>query len=141
MKKPHVMIAVVVILLLAGGYFMMKKNPTSTMKTEDSKSKDFTMDSISGTIEDLIAKNVPMECTYTSVVSGQESTGTVMVAGNKMKGQFTTMAGGKEQTVRMIQDGEYMYSWSDLDKNGMKVKIDSMKDVYKRQLYITTPSR
>lgn len=127
MKKPQIMIAVVVILLLViGGFLMMKKSPGSSMNKLTGT--DSSMETISGTIEDLFAKNIPMECTFASVIEGQESSGTVMVANKKMRGEFTTNYNGKEETAAMIQDGEYMYSWSPSQKTGSKIKLSSIED-------------
>lgn len=126
MKKPHAMIALIVILLLLiGGFLFMKKNPGSSMK--NITSSDSTVDAISGTLEDLFAKNVPLQCTFSSSIAGQESSGSVMVSNKKMRGEFTTTIQGKSQKASIIQDGQYMYSWSSDQKMGTKLKMESFK--------------
>lgn len=128
MKNPQtVVIAVVVVLLALGGFLYIKQGKTMPMMQGGSGneiSDGSTIDSMKGTLQDLFAKNVPMECTFTSVTEGVQSSGTVMVSGKKVRGEFIAIVAGKETSTSMIQDGEYAYMWSADQTMGTKIKID-----------------
>lgn len=66
------------------------------------------------------------QCTFAIDVANSKSTGTVYIANKKMAGDFESVVPQVNMTIKshMVSDGDYMYTWSDMMPQGMKIKID-----------------
>ena len=79
----------------------------------------------SGSMKDLVAKNQSVKCTFNHSTDIDTSSGTVYVAGGKIRGDFDIKAKQALGTFQahMITDGEYSYVWSSLIAQGFKMPI------------------
>jgi hypothetical protein len=66
------------------------------------------------------------QCTFAIDVANSKSTGTVYIANKKMAGDFESVVPQVNMTIKshMVSDGDYMYTWSDMMPQGVKIKID-----------------
>lgn len=108
----------------------VKKNNSFT--TTPSESQEESANS-SFSLRDLIAKNIPQKCTWTSNQEGSESTGTMVISGNKFKQEVTVKEDNTDLVINSISDGTYIYTWQ--EKAGkvssdmaIKMKLDSFED-------------
>lgn len=75
-------------------------------------------------IKELLASNSPTQCTFRIKVDNSESTGSVFIADNKMRGEFSSTTSGKTYSSRLIIDNGIMYSWMDGQKTGVKLAVN-----------------
>ena len=126
MKK---ILPVAIVLLIGLGIFffatMKSQGPSSKITAQPTSASK--MENISGTLNDLLARNISTQCTFESTTEFGTSSGSVYVAGKKMRGDFKTkQKDGKEMQSYMIRDNDYIYTWSNLQKEGSKIKIVDM---------------
>jgi hypothetical protein len=77
------------------------------------------------TLRNLIAAGRTVSCTYTDPAAS--TSGTMKVANNQVRGDFTITAEGANTTSHMISDGKIMYIWSDSQGNlGMKYDLTTL---------------
>ena len=135
MKNKNLLVAVVIILLLLGGgafYFLGQSHKNQTVdqsankqasqnemqkqSTEKKSLKDFL----------TMSGSQSLQCTFSDKTTN--SSGTVFVDNNKMRGDFTASLDGKEMQSHMINDGSYVYSWTDGQKEGYKMSLATIKN-------------
>ncbi len=108
----------VLVLALIGflAYSQMNKgaNIQEVAKQDVSSSKNSIKSLLTG------GKNVTCTISYPD----NKGSGTVYVAGSKVRGDFSMKVDNKEMMSHMIQDGLFAYMWSDDNKTGTKFKID-----------------
>lgn len=126
--NKNLIIGVVAVVLLIGGMIMYQKAKGTSLVAPMMEKNDGALGMINGTLADLAAKGVPMQCSFKSTVDGVESSGTVYVSGKNMRGDFKGMYDGKEESTHMIRSDDTNYIWSDGDGKGMMMKI-SAEDV------------
>lgn len=118
-------IVAVVVVGAAAYYFLTPKPPA--MPGINSNKGGNSIESFSGTISDLFAKNTPLQCdfTYTEVDTGATSSGTVYVAGDNMRGNFdTSLEEGTTTQTSMIRRGNEVYTWGFEQGRGYKMQFD-----------------
>lgn len=122
-KLPFIIGGIVLIVLsTVAALFLFNKTAQAPEQIDvTSESQETTESSTMGSIKSLMGKNVTCTITYPD----GSGSGTVYVAGEKMRGDFVMTAGGKETDGHMISDGEYMYSWSSAASQGTKIKINA----------------
>jgi len=132
MPKQTLLIAggIIVIIIIAGaGFFLLKKpaqtpqESTTVQPTQQEKSQ--TKDSI----KNLLASGKNQTCTIKYPAGEQMAEGTVYVSGKNLRGDFTMTSEGKTFDSHMIQDESYLYSWSSLAPQGVKMKIAELEKV------------
>ena len=69
----------------------------------------------STSLKDLLARGDARSCTFSSVAQGTQSSGTVYVAGGKLRGDFTTISSGQTLKTHMVVSNDLSYIWSDDD--------------------------
>jgi hypothetical protein len=130
---------VIVIIVIVGAMYLMNKSsggsgaptdqtavqPVATTSTAQNAAAPTSATANpatgSGTIASLMAMG-SVTCTV-NVAGTNPSSGTVYVSGGKMRGDFTTTIQGKSMHASMINDGTYMYSWSTMAPEGVKIKV------------------
>jgi len=96
---------------------------TPSLQQEETGSSSFSL-------RDLIAKNIPQKCTWTSTDSnGTKLTGNMVVYGGKFKQDIVIQETDSTITMHTISDGVWIYSWQEnpLAQNSipaMKMKIE-----------------
>lgn len=131
-KKAGLIIGAIVIVVVLATFFLTQSSKISkpSSQTSDGLQKSEESDSLEsmtkGSIAGLLSAGKNVSCTM-SYPDGKGS-GSVYVSGRKMRGDFTVMIDAtQEYKSSMIQDGEYAYTWSDVDKKGTKFKITDIK--------------
>jgi len=120
---------VAVIIIGAAGFFLLKKpaqtpqESTTTQPTQQEESQ------AKGSIKNLLAAGKNQTCTIKYPVGEQMGEGTVYVSGKNLRGDFTMTSAEKTFDSHMIQDETYMYSWSSLSPQGVKMKIAELEKV------------
>lgn len=119
-----IVIAIAALVAVGGGaYYVVNKN------NEDQKSSSSEVSgqdsSGANTINGLLGQNKNVTCTFSSTdSSGNQTSGTVYVAGERMRGDFTYQASGEaEQKSNVLRDSEYQYFWQEGSSTGFKSKI------------------
>ncbi len=104
---------------------MVPTMPAETASTTTPSSTDLG-GSFSGSMNDLIARGGDYKCTFDQLTEVSHSTGTVVISGKNVRGDFITevkAVSGMKVGSHMISDGEFIYTWSDMISMGMKFKV------------------
>ena len=132
MKKNNtsrIIIAVVVVLLLiGGGYLFLSKSHMSPSHSADNanpQSESKGMSSGKKSLSDFFSMKGTLKCTFSDQTNN--GSGTVYVGSGKMRGDFQSQANGTQSQTHMVNDGTYVYIWTEGQKNGYKMSIDSVK--------------
>lgn len=75
-----------------------------------------------GSLFDLAARGGNYICTFTAATAEGESSGTVYVSGDTVRGEFMTSAAGTTMESHMLNMGGYVYTWSPAMPTGMKMR-------------------
>jgi len=59
--------------------------------------------------------------------SNNNSSGTVYISDGKMRGDFQSQNSGKTESSHMLNDGSYVYMWTDGQSNGYKMSLEIVK--------------
>ncbi|HZJ18200.1 MAG TPA: hypothetical protein VFD45_01100 [Patescibacteria group bacterium] len=125
-KSKGLIIVVIIILALLGSALYLnlgKSSNTSENKTNSmDKSNQTAGEMVKGTIKNLFGAGKNVKCAINSAENN--GTGTVYVAGKKMRGDFTSQVEGKTVKSHFIQDEEFSYIWSSEMDQGIKMKAD-----------------
>lgn len=123
-------IIVAAVVVVGGGWYLVSLGSSAPSSTGTSASNTTqgtqqpattgTTSSGSGTIGALLAMG-NVQCTVTT----PNGSGTVYVSGGKMRGDFSMSSQGKTMNAYMINDGAYIYSWSDAAPQGMKMAVSA----------------
>lgn len=132
-KKVGIIVAFVAVLGVIGiGAFMQSKKPEVAQNGQQvveqpQKSENLPQESMTkGSLRSLLSagKNVNCEIKYPD----QSMKGMTYVSGNKMRGDFIlTGPDGKDIESHMVNDGTYIFMWTDTSKQGTKIKLDAVK--------------
>lgn len=138
MNKKIVIGIAVVAAIVIGGLLYQKYQPSDKLSN-----MDVSYGKISGTMQDLIAKNVPMHCTFKGTTDGSESSGDVYISGMRMKGDFVTMQDGKKVISHMVRAEDTTYMWSSDQPKGFKttVSVDNAEVMKESAEYMSQGSQ
>lgn len=124
-----IILAVVALAVVGGGaYYVTSSNDDKSQQSSNSQSaeEDDKLTSIKNLIEE--GKNV--QCNFNSTeANGDEISGTVYVADERMRGNFSFTRGDQpEQKSNILQDGTSQYIWEEGSNEGFKTEISAMED-------------
>lgn len=136
MSSKIIAIVIGVVVLIGAGYMMYtnKANTlddaaggTSLAGSEDAgrnDTPDTTMGgAFRGSLFDLAARGGNYQCTFSSAADGTQSSGTVYVSGNMVRGNFKSVSSGTMMESHMITRDGYVYTWSPAMSTGMKLMM------------------
>lgn len=88
------------------------------------------LDPISGSINDLLAKNQPMECDFETDAQGSSISGTVHVANNRFHVDSTVESEADDSKVDVFAIGheDYIYQWSSLTYQGYQITPEALEE-------------
>lgn len=118
--------AVVIALLALGAFMVLGKSANAPSQVTEVANQAEQEDSSKASIKSLLGMGKNQTCTVNMPAGEGNSEGTVYVSGKNMRMDFTTIAGGSNIEGHMIQDGEFMYSWSSAANQGTKIKISEL---------------
>jgi predicted small lipoprotein YifL len=107
----------------------------ATKKTENVQ-KENESSLFSGTIKDLMAKGTSMQCAWSTNNEANKDlgkvSGTIYVSGTKFfQEYFSVQPQVGEVKAYVLNDGEWIYQWSSLSKNGTKMKTAEVEQMAK----------
>ncbi len=128
-KTARIILVVVILILLGGGaaYLFGKshKAPTQSEQTATSQNQTQQMSTQKKSLFDFFSMAGSQKCTFSDKTNG--GSGNVYISGGKMRGDFQSTDTGKTNTSHMINDGKYVYFWTDGEKSGYKMSLDFVK--------------
>lgn len=122
--KWIIIAAVIVVLIIIGATFALISNKSGIAPKVSITKENQTPESSAATdsIKNLLAagKNQKCEIAYPE----NKGKGIIYVSGNKFAGDYTVE--GPQGTIagHSISDGVYVYNWSSMSTDGVKIKID-----------------
>ena len=121
MKKTSTIIAAVIILILlgAGVFYLLGKHAAprhNHNRAQAPQNQTQQMTTQKKSFFDFFSMAGSQKCTFSD--STNNSSGTVYVSGGKMRGDFQSSNNGKTNSSHMINDGTYVYIWTDGQTNG-----------------------
>jgi len=145
MKKNNtgIIVAVIVILLLLGGayYFMHHGNSMMhPMQAGEGANPQSQASTQKKSLFDFFSMAGSQKCTFSDDTN--KSAGTVYVSSGKMRGDFqeSNNSTGKTEQTHMINDGTYVYMWTDGQNNGYKMSDQFVKQEEAQSSEAKTPS-
>lgn len=135
--EPKTLIGIVVAIAVVGGgiWYVSGQKAEAPADGEPVTGAEETADG-SGTLADLMKRSGSYKCTVevkpTQANANTESSGTVYVGNGKMRGDFSTVVaamGGKKVESHMLTTDGYVYTWSDMMPQGMKIQVDTTGEV------------
>jgi len=135
MNKKIIFIVVAIIIIALLGFIVVNMSKTTkpavTIQTTPAASPTAAATetgNVKGTIKSLMTAGKSEVCSYTNQVNGANINGKMYVDNGKMRGDFTVVNSGKNETVTshmIVNDGQNMYAWTDLSARGMKMSLAS----------------
>ncbi len=119
MNKKIVPIVIVLLFLAGVGYYLKMKPSSMIGKQSASSAQSEAMQ-----FAEAINSGRPTTCTLTKGADSME----YHIKGKMMAADISTTIEGKTTLSHMINDGSYLYTWSDTQKQGVKMSIPSEED-------------
>jgi len=118
-----ILIAVLALGAVGGGAWYV----STTSKTDESlqESASVTSETEAGTFANLFARAGSWKCDAKATHEEGASEGTVYLDGGKIRGDFVASMNGQTVATNFISMDGFMYTWSDMLPQGMKVKMDA----------------
>ncbi len=110
MNKTVIGIIVAVVVVAAGGWYFYSSKGASMMGTD----KPQVMQSM----KELVASGISQKCDFSEPQSN--TSGTIYIAGGKVRGDFTSQTQAGTVTGHMISDGTTVNTWMDGMSQGFK---------------------
>lgn len=120
-----IVVVVLAVLLLGGGAFVMsqRSKPETTSTTQNNNETTSTTPSNAAkSLVDLFSLGTSQQCSFSD---GSTSSGSVYVANQKMRGDFTYTVAQGTTNAHMIIDNGTSYIWTDGQTTGLKMKFDA----------------
>jgi hypothetical protein len=126
-KTVRIIVIVIILILLGGGafYLFSKSHKASTQSEQTATSQTPQTATQKKSLFDFFSMAGSQKCTFSDKTNG--GSGTVYVSGGKMRGDFQSANNGSANTAHMINDGKYVYYWTDGEKTGYKMSFDFVK--------------
>jgi hypothetical protein len=124
--NTNLIVGIIAGVVVLGGavYFFSRPGDSDQEANGPESGEEQTAGSFSGSIKDLAARGGSWKCDIDTSTSQAVSSGTVYVDGKNIRADFSSnVEGYGVADSHMIADGEYVYSWSSVAPQGMKVKM------------------
>lgn len=122
-NTTRVIALVVLLLFVGGGVYLFARSHKASQTAENTIPQKQTQQMTTGkkSLFDFFSISASEKCTYTDKATN--GSGTVYVSGGKMRGDFQTT----QNLTHMINDGKYVYIWTEGQKTGYKMSMDLVK--------------
>ena len=125
MKKLLIVVSVLLVIGVGAYLLLGMKLQGSNTKTSITQNKSVSKTkSMQEVLKDLMASGKSQKCTYSNKLELVTVSGTIYIAGEKMRGDFTSVSKGNNISGHMIVDSQFTYTWTDVSKRGVKVAIN-----------------
>jgi uncharacterized protein YxeA len=124
MNKNILIIIIVILLLGGGGFLFLNRSQTKPQSFTTKISNSPTNISTSKqkkSLRDLMFLAGNQQCTFFDKEAG--SSGTVYAKSGNVRGDFQSQVNGKSTITRMIEDGTYIYFWTEGETKGYKASL------------------
>lgn len=112
------------VVLAIVGAVMLNRKGVSQIKSDDvSKDKQVPITQKQASFKELLGISSPQKCTF----GDANSSGTVYISKNKMRGDFQSTTQGTTINTHMISDGGYNYVWMGDSTSGFKMATETPK--------------
>ncbi len=111
------------VVIIGGGAWYLSQTPPAT---KEAVQQETTTNTGTTTFADFVAQGGSRSCTVTVNNPTAPATGVVYVSGSEIRADFVAKpvtANGMEISAHMIQTGGYVYSWTDMIPQGVKVAM------------------
>jgi hypothetical protein len=131
MKKIMFLCILIIVISLVGCSGSEKESELNTnedtenLKKTTSEKKSSDSDSFKGSIKDLIAKAVPMKCTWNVGTEGMKTQGLIFIKSEKYRTDITT----EDMDMHYVSDGEYIYMWNSIQPEGTKMSLKDLEEM------------
>lgn len=116
-------VALVIVILLGVGWYVTSRQDSTPGEEGAVQEQPSANDAstVSGTFEDLFALGRDVMCTF----SGDGNTGTFYIdtGSQRMRGDFTTTTDSGSVDGHIINDSEYVYTWTDGEPQGVQLAV------------------
>lgn len=104
-----------------GGEVTTTEGSAADASAEESASAEFN-----GSMKELVARGGDYMCTFTQTTDVADSSGTVYISGERLRGDFKSHEKVSDTDVEshMIRDGGFAYVWSSAMPTGFKMVVD-----------------
>lgn len=120
---------VVAVIVIGGGAWYLSTHPMSAPAGQEDAAQGNPQAAgnavpESGTLSygEILLMGGSQQCDISMVTSQGPSTGTLYIAGGNVRSDITMQASGMAIGAHMIRTGGYIYSWSDMVNQGVKIK-------------------
>jgi len=134
-NKNAIWIVIVLIVLALIGWFVFGKkgnNQQTKSASENTMAENQAATNQPTSLKELMMGG-PQKCTVAYGDASNQSQGTVLVAGGKMRGDFTATVQGKAQGSHMLNDGSNVYVWMDGQATGYKMSATATQSTQAQQ--------
>ena len=130
MSTNHIIgVVVVALIVIGGGYYLMSGGYSvgdSMMAGGDAQGK-MASGAFSGSWKELATRGGNYACDINQTAQNTNTTGTVYVMGNKLRGEFITKSTNGTDTSYMLKDADTIYIWSSAMPQGISMKASAME--------------
>lgn len=128
MRKILILFAVIGLVFLAAGCKKPKKKGNQEGATPPAQEEQKDDGLFKGSFRDLMKMGKSMKCEIVYSDQEMESTSMIYVSDNKIRNDVEVKdADGKTIVSHTIIDGDWMYLWTDGQKQGTKMKIEEQQ--------------
>ena len=130
METKTLISIVVAVVVVGGGVWYFSSGTVPALPTQEGCTRTVGEKAEgSATLADLMMRTGSFRCDVemkaVATNGASESAGTVYIGGGKMRGDFATKVSGMTINSYMISREGYVYTWSDMMSQGMKMNVST----------------
>lgn len=126
-KTILIIVAAVIVVGGAAWYLMGRSGQNTPASDQNSAARESATGKATGkmSLKSLLGSGTSQQCTFSDTAGGTTSSGTVYIAGGKMRGDFTSTASGRTTNGHMIVMNDTSYIWTDGTTQGFKTSTNA----------------
>lgn len=123
-KTGIIIVVVVLLILIGGGVFFLMSHSNKTSESAQSANPQ-AQSPQKKSLFDFFSMAGSQKCTFSD--GNNTSSGVVYIGNGKMRGDFQSASSTKTGATHMVNDGTYIYMWTDGQQSGYKMSLAVMK--------------
>ncbi|MEK7530266.1 MAG: hypothetical protein AAB573_00170 [Patescibacteria group bacterium] len=121
-------VVVVALIVIGGGYYLMTGGTVGdSMMTQDEAEGKMMSGAFTGSWKELALRGGNYVCDINQSAMNTDTTGTIYVMGNKLRGEFMTQSATGIDTSYMLKDADTIYIWSSAMPQGIIMKASAIE--------------